>query len=323
MYDILSYNQVVSSSDYSLSLGLPGSGGGQTAFGYLTLSTPFKFNTADLAQAATYKQEVNDSIASNNGNLSVQIGPYTVLIPAVIPPAAVTPPATNSAPSNLTATMSTTNIGQINLTWTAGGPTPIAGYVIERSFSGTAGPFTLVGTTSASVTSYTDDLTGSTIGGVSETYRIRSVSVIGTFSNYTNMSTVSNCVSLGGSGPRKIVFMRGGNWNYNGSTTLDYFIGKFNDIINDGFKFIDPYKTYFNQFSFYVDLASYNSNGLLSMKDPSTGHNMVNMSDDYSVTLNRNLSSSVRPSMRILIFILKILSILVGFQYTLCELMVL
>lgn len=289
-YDTLSYNEVVSSSDYSLSLGLPGSGGGQTSFGYLTLTPPFKFNTTDPTLAATYTQEVINSITSN-GTISVQVGPFTATIPAVVPPATVT---TSNAPSNLNATMSTTNIGQINLTWTAGGPTPLAGYAIQRSFEGMSGTFTTIGTTSPSVTSYTDDLTHSAIGGPSETYRVRAVSTSGNFSSYTNIATVSNCVSLGGSGSRKIVFMRGGsNWDYSGAT-VNYFIGQFNNVINYGFKSIDPYKSYSNQFSFYFDLVTYNSGGEINISNPTTGDSFIRTGDGVtsaSITINSSLSS--------------------------------
>lgn len=67
-------------------------------------------------------------------------------------------------------------------------------------------------------------------------------------SDYTIPAT--NCVKLSGDGPRKVVFMRGESWN----SSISEFLQLANDIINNGFKFIDPFQTYQNQFTFYVDL---------------------------------------------------------------------
>lgn len=63
----------------------------------------------------------------------------------------------------------------------------------------------------------------------------------------------TNCVKLSGDGPNKVVFMRGKTWN----STVAEFVAQANGVIGNGFGSVDPYKTYINQFSFYVDLQKH------------------------------------------------------------------
>lgn len=64
----------------------------------------------------------------------------------------------------------------------------------------------------------------------------------------TSEVPMTNCVKLGGNGTIKVIFVRGK------SLDLNDFLWEANNAIENGFKAIDPYKTYINQFSFYVDL---------------------------------------------------------------------
>ncbi|OHA24629.1 MAG: hypothetical protein A3D52_02430 [Candidatus Taylorbacteria bacterium RIFCSPHIGHO2_02_FULL_44_36] len=61
---------------------------------------------------------------------------------------------------------------------------------------------------------------------------------------------MSNCALISGTGPRKVVFTRNGRWNSN----VNVFLLLINNVIENGFKRISPFKEYINQFSFYVDL---------------------------------------------------------------------
>ena len=72
-----------------------------------------------------------------------------------------------------------------------------------------------------------------------------------TYGDFANVSApATNCVALSGTGPKKIVFMRGSATN---SNTSDFLVWA-NTTINSGFATIDPYKSYLSQFSFYADL---------------------------------------------------------------------
>lgn len=65
-----------------------------------------------------------------------------------------------------------------------------------------------------------------------------------------NCKLVSQCVKISGNGPRKVVFMRGTSWNANDNE----YLAQVSDTINNGFKKVDPFKGYQDQFSFYIDL---------------------------------------------------------------------
>ncbi|MDD5165134.1 MAG: hypothetical protein PHG25_01170 [Candidatus Pacebacteria bacterium] len=94
--------------------------------------------------------------------------------------------------------------------------------------------------------------------------------------SYSQTATVSvpatNCVSLGGNGPIKVVFTRGRTWTQNSSASN--FLHEVENVINNGYGKIDPFKKYFSQFSFYADLKKYadssDINSALTMVDPIT-----------------------------------------------------
>jgi hypothetical protein len=68
----------------------------------------------------------------------------------------------------------------------------------------------------------------------------------------------TNCVKLFGTGPRKVVFMRGKSWNSNVGT----FIQLIDNVLSNGFARIDPYAKYYSQFSFYGDLKKIDEDSL-------------------------------------------------------------
>src|SRR3989344_3083332 len=65
--------------------------------------------------------------------------------------------------------------------------------------------------------------------------------------------SINNCVKLSGNGSRKVVFMRG-NLDLTNTKSVSGFMTYTQNAIDYGFKRIDPFKTYIDQFSFYVDL---------------------------------------------------------------------
>ena len=75
----------------------------------------------------------------------------------------------------------------------------------------------------------------------------------------------TNCVKLAGNGPRKVVFMRGKSWNVGVNEFLENVQ---NSTINQGFRTIEPFKSYFDQFSFYIDLRKIDDGTLPTFVDP-------------------------------------------------------
>lgn len=75
--------------------------------------------------------------------------------------------------------------------------------------------------------------------------------VLNSYSNYDYLTVpMTNCVHLSGTGPIKVVFMRGANTNID----INDFLWWVSDGIDNGFKALDPFKSYISQFSFYADL---------------------------------------------------------------------
>ena len=87
--------------------------------------------------------------------------------------------------------------------------------------------------------------------GVHNTFPPVTINVGG--DSYTASVPATNCVKLSGNGPRKVVFMRGKSWN----SSVSDFLAQANNIVNSGFKTIEPFRTYADRFSFYVDLKKY------------------------------------------------------------------
>ncbi|TAK57965.1 hypothetical protein EPO17_00610, partial [Patescibacteria group bacterium] len=77
----------------------------------------------------------------------------------------------------------------------------------------------------------------------------------------------TNCQKISGNGSKKIVFMRGSSWNSN----INDFLLQVDSAINDGFKQIDPFKTYINDFSFYVDLKKIDETKLTKSTNADSG----------------------------------------------------
>ncbi len=96
------------------------------------------------------------------------------------------------------------------------------------------------------------------------------------YSNYNNplgyyyvdsSAPATNCQKISGNGPRKVVFMRGKSWD---SGVNDYLL-QVDNVITNGFKKIDPFKTYADQFSFYVDLKKYDETAFQRVPAPGGG----------------------------------------------------
>lgn len=88
----------------------------------------------------------------------------------------------------------------------------------------------------------------------------------------------TNCVALGGTGPIKVVFARGKSWN----SSISDLLYEAENTINNGYKVIDPYKTYFGSFSFYADLKPYDDSSLVP----------ITLANAQSVATNKSIQSS-------------------------------
>lgn len=73
----------------------------------------------------------------------------------------------------------------------------------------------------------------------------------------------SLCAPIRGSGEKKIIPMR----NNTNSANISTFISKANSVMNEAFAKTDPWKTYFDKLSFYIDLGKHNVNDSLSLGD--------------------------------------------------------
>ncbi|MBU6390013.1 hypothetical protein KGQ31_00505 [Patescibacteria group bacterium] len=165
---------------------------------------------------------------------------------------------------------------KVKLNWTDNTPGKENGFQIERAVDAENSVFQAVGKTKANAVSASDDLSAVTsISSPQIAYRVRAVLPDGTFSDNTNVASVSSCVHISGSGPRKVVFTKGDGWNVN----VNDYLSQVNDIINNGFKSIDPFKTYINQFSFYADLEQIDQSKLTDRENHfASGEPVVNSS---------------------------------------------
>jgi hypothetical protein len=110
-----------------------------------------------------------------------------------------------SAPSNLLATVSTSNAGWIDLSWTASSGT-IDHYQVERSsnFSSSGNGFSFVANVPSSSTSYSDTPPGS--GVRAYMYRVRAADITNTnFSTYSNNDLATTIIFTNASLPGQIV----------------------------------------------------------------------------------------------------------------------
>ena len=219
-------------------------------------SMTFTLPTADNT-AGTYSVKVEAS----GGTAYSNAVSFTVVAPGV-------------APTNLAATRSTSNLDQINLSWSET-DTTVTGYSIERSFAASGG-YTVVGTVSgASNRSYLDDLSNTTITGANDLYRVRSKYADGTYSAYSNITTVSNCISEGGTGNVAIAFERGDGWGPNpvsaGQTLIDNSTDYLTTVTNimNVIKNTNPFKSYGGNISFLADLQQISQSSLWNSGDVS------------------------------------------------------
>ncbi len=168
--------------------------------------------------------------------------------------------STDKTPPVLSGTMSLSATYEpiVNLKWTdsTGGK---SGYSIERNGQGASPSFTNLDYVSGTTMSYTDNLSipseyieTSRDNPITEDYRVRGKYADSTYTGYSNVAKVHNCVKLFGTGPNAIVFMRGA-----ANGTLSAFISKMVTMVNYGFGRVDPFKAYVDTFSFYADMTKY------------------------------------------------------------------
>ncbi|MFA6404495.1 MAG: hypothetical protein WCW03_00585 [Candidatus Paceibacterota bacterium] len=94
------------------------------------------------------------------------------------------------------------------------------------------------------------------LGVVIEDAMIESIATSGNISVGKSDGTVllnipaTNCVKLSGDGPRKVLFLRTKDWD----SSIENFKEMADDVINRGFKIVQPFSNYFGEFTFYIDL---------------------------------------------------------------------
>ena len=207
--------------------------------------------------------------------------PYSNIISTTTPPL-------KTAPSNLTATLATSN-DRVQLSWTDNsvGET---NWVIERATDAALTTFTTAGFIGATSTQFTDNIDTAQLLADRIAYRVRAMFSDGTYSDPSNTAYVSNCVKISGTGPKRVVFMRGLGWAWNTPTISQYqtFV---NRIKNEGFGGIEPFKSYLSQFSFYIDLKMIQDNDF-----PSTGKDISPLDIEASDMVVARSSCSTQPA---------------------------
>ena len=162
-----------------------------------------------------------------------------------------------SPPSNLSAQFiqkddGDDHAGTVKLTWQNNGD--YSSIQIERALDindPNTGGFKLIDSIQPLET-YADDINSLKLVSPKEEYRIRGVNYDGTYTEYSNVAEMSNCIPIDVSGDRKIVFNRSDNSVVALPKITDYL-----DYMNKTiatFGTIDPYKSYRSHFSFYTDL---------------------------------------------------------------------
>lgn len=124
-------------------------------------------------------------------------------------------------------------------------------------------------------------------------YMIRSIDqyFIETNSIIKNISPdTTNCKKFSGDGPIKVVFVKGKNWN----SSIGNFVDQINNVINYGFKTIDPFRSYSGKFSYYLDLKEVDE----GLQEKVLSLNM-NMMFPPAVIQSFKLNSSCNSSMGI------------------------
>ena len=202
----------------------------------------------------------------NKGTISDgNVFPYLSVIQVVTPPL------------NLIAT-STGSLGNYGtkLDWTPSTSTDQTAQFIERATS--SNPFEIIGTLGVKTTTYQDQPIGNEITDVPYNYQIAAHypdlqadgSTIDDLFDHDNFNNDANsniatsspdCLHISGKGAYSIVFVIGKHLlNYDKKINPIDDIGYVNNIIDNGFKSIDPFKKYIDKFSFYFDNKSIDEN---------------------------------------------------------------
>ena len=103
--------------------------------------------------------------------------------------------------------------------------------------------------------------------GTSVGFSGNDIAIYPAYGPLTMTAPATNCVALSGAGPRKIVFLRGAS---SGMSVSD-FVAQANKVITSGFKTIEPLKSNFDQFSFYLDLKNYTETSYPEVVTPTGG----------------------------------------------------
>ena len=162
------------------------------------------------------------------------------------------------APTDLKAAISISapSIGKVDLSWKID-PGVAQKIQVERSFTGKPDDFSKLDEIAGSdLTKYTDTNLAtywlSKLDTGTVYYRVRAIYSDGLYSDYSNVATVKLCVKLSGNGPLNIVFERSRD------VAVNDLVSYSNTTISEGFKSIDPFKTFQDKFSFFLDLQAHN-----------------------------------------------------------------
>lgn len=169
--------------------------------------------------------------------------------PSTDPKPPTKPDPEKKPPTNLTAKISPDD-GTVKLAWLNNDPDQVS-VQIERSIDKELADYKALKSVSGSSNTYTDDLGTTILPGDNEAYRVRAIFNDGTHSAYSNIATVSNCVSISsGRGINNVVFRRADTLK--GST--ENYVTRINSAVTKDFASVDPFKKYFDSFSFHIDL---------------------------------------------------------------------
>ena len=191
----------------------------------------------------------------------------------------------DNTPTNLTATLNLTS-KTIDLSFSLPSGASASSLEVERAKSvdnkgtiGTYAKISSIGNVGSGMHTYSDSVSSLT-DSFPLYYRVKSRLVDGTYSNYSNVAKVTSCAHISGTGPRRVVYIRGNGWNVSNN---EYLL-QVNNLIENGFRSIDPYKKYIGTFSFDVDISGINQSNFTKFVD--TNDNLVKMETEKAVTLN-------------------------------------
>ncbi len=238
----------------------PGSAVNVTGTGFTSFNNRVQVtNTTDSSRTFSFS-----GLASpNTTHLSFTVptdaypGTYTITVPSNSSCTASTLQikAASDAPSNLTATLDKTGIVKLNWIDNSQNET---GFEIQRAVDQKLISFGPAGQTSTGVTAYSYKLDSTDLPGTQQGYRVRAILPDGTFTSYSNIASVKNCIALSGSGSNKVVFIRGKSV----ASDVDDFINASTNIVEEGFGGIEPFKSSIGKFSFYADITQFSDSAV-------------------------------------------------------------